>query len=195
MAGPRKTPYQVALYTTVTPIFGSLILLLNSLELYCLVKLQKTRQRLSSSSYIYIASLCVADITSGLMMIILKSIDPFMKTSLKGNVVAKEIYDILRFVFIRISLFLSILNLLALTIDRYFAAKHPIKYFHRKNIYHRFMVGGVWAVSVASVAFSYLITRQLLDNKAEYHNLLFPVSCYPTSVAFIVCYVSIYKVI
>ena len=55
----------------------------------------------------------------------------FQKTALKNDAVAKEIYNIIRYCVIRISLFVSVFNLSALTIDRLFAIKFP--FIHRKQ--------------------------------------------------------------
>ena len=55
----------------------------------------------------------------------------FQKTTLKDNAVAMEIYNIIKYCVIRISLFVSVFNLSALTIDRLFAIKFP--FIHRKQ--------------------------------------------------------------
>ena len=99
--------YSYAIYTTVTPITGALVVIMNIIEIVCIWKLQK-RSRKINKSFIYITSLCLSDIMVGLVMITLKSMHPFLKTSLKGDPAASEIYNIIRFAFLRLSMMISV---------------------------------------------------------------------------------------
>ena len=84
MSGKKKmSAYSDAIYTTVTPILGGIVVVLNSLELFMIMKMQKKKRSKITNSFIFITNLCVSDIMVGVVMIILKSMDPYMKTDLK----------------------------------------------------------------------------------------------------------------
>jgi len=130
----KKAPmsaYSNAIYTTVTPVIGGIAVILNIIELILIYKTQRRKRNSVTKSFIYLSNLCLSDIIVGLVMITLKSMDPFMKTDLKDDELAKEFYSILKHVFIRLSMFISIFNLLALTFDRYLAVTNPLQ--HRKR--------------------------------------------------------------
>ena len=80
------------IYTTITPTLGGLIIVLNTLQYYCIRRIQRMESgragggRLASHHNLaYIKSLCASDILAGVTMVVLKSMTPFMKTSLKGD--------------------------------------------------------------------------------------------------------------
>ena len=182
-------PYRAFLYEIVTPIMAALIVVLNIMEMYLIMR-QKGRRRGVGS--IYIMNLCTSDIFVGVAMIVLKVMTQFQKTSLKNDAVAKEIYNIMRYCVIRISLFVSVFNLSALTIDRLFAIKFP--FIHRKQG-KRFALKiclAVWALSIVLCTIVYSVTRFHLQNIARYNNLVFPIATYSASVVFIISYAVIF---
>ena len=80
------------LYTTITPILGGLIIVLNTLQYYCIRRIQRMETgraggggQASHHNLAYIKSLCASDILAGVTMVVLKSMTPFMKTTLKGD--------------------------------------------------------------------------------------------------------------
>uniref|UniRef100_A0A7M5WM37 G-protein coupled receptors family 1 profile domain-containing protein n=2 Tax=Clytia hemisphaerica TaxID=252671 RepID=A0A7M5WM37_9CNID len=196
MSGKKQmSAYSDAIYTTVTPILGGVVVILNSLELFMIMKMQKKKRSKVTNSFIFITNLCVSDIMVGIVMIILKSMDPYMKTDLKDDNTAKEFYGILKHVFIRLSLFISIFNLLALTLDRYLAITGPLKHRKRGKSFVYKMIAAVWFFSLACVILIYCISRFELSNVEKYNNMVFPISSYTTSVVFVFCYSFIYKVV
>ena len=106
----KMSAYSDAIYTTVTPILGGVVIILNILELVFIFRLQKKKRAKITKSFIYIINLCISDVMVGIVMVILKSMDPYMKTDLKNDELSKEFYGILKHVFIRLSLFISIFN-------------------------------------------------------------------------------------
>lgn len=159
--------YSQAIYATVTPAIGGCVVVLNLLELFLIYKFTK-KSRKKIVSLIYLSSLSASDVMVGLVMIALKSMDPFMKTTLKNDIAAKEIYTILKHVFVRLSLFASIFNLLALTFDRFMAIKYP--FTHRKlgKSFATKTCSLVWVLSFACVVMFYCITRFQLGNVDRY---------------------------
>ena len=79
--------YRTVLYTIVSPILAAFIVLLNGFQYLCIRRIQgmEVRGSSSSSNLVYIKSLCVSDILAGITMVVLKSMDPFMSTTLKGE--------------------------------------------------------------------------------------------------------------
>ena len=109
------------------------------------------------------------------------------------DVVAKETYSILRMVFIRFSMFISIFNLIAMTVDRYFSIFHPIKHRNRSRNFVRIVIGVAWGLSFFSVALLYCITRWFVAKSyTGLVTLIFPILSYPATVVFVYCYTAIY---
>ena len=117
----------------------------------------------------------------------------FLLSCATGNIAAKEAYDILRLVFIRFSLFSSIFNLIAMTVDRYFSIFHPIKHRNRSRHFAHFVIGVAWAFSFLGVLLAYCITKWVVakDSKSMV-NLIFSISTFPATLVFVYCYTMIY---
>ena len=150
------------------------------------------KSKKKSANQVYLLSLSFSDIFVGITMIVLKSMDSFMKTTLEGNIAAKEVYNILKHVFIRFSLFISIFNLIAITFDRLLAIVYPFYHRSRGKRFRLKISIGVWFVSMFVVVLVYLISRFKLMDVDRYNNLVFPISTYTTTVLFGVCYSKIY---
>ena len=82
----ERSPYSEFLYSVLSPILGGLITVLNVIQFYCINRIQRMEgsRGVNNNNLAYIKSLCVSDIMAGVTMIILKSINPFMKTTFKG---------------------------------------------------------------------------------------------------------------
>ena len=87
MAVIYQAPYSNVMYTIVSPVLGALIIILNCSQYFCVKRIQRAEGRGSSASanLVYIKSLCASDILAGVTMVVLKSMDPFMSTTLKGK--------------------------------------------------------------------------------------------------------------
>ena len=181
--------YQPGLYEVVTPVMGALAVVLNLIEIGFIVRRRKT-WRLGK---IYLLSLAVSDVIVGLMMIFLKSMHPFMKSDLKDDMVAKEVYNIVRYCFIRLSLFVSVLNLVVLVLDREWAIARPFS--HRKKM-PSFTVKAclfVWILSMICVTSTFCMVRFYGENVQQYYDLVFPVVTYLTTLVFTICYIVIFR--
>ena len=107
---------------------------------------------------------------------------------------AEEVYKILRLVFIRFSLFSSIFNLIAMTLDRYVSIFHPVAHRNRSPRFVRFLIAGIWAFSFLCVFAVYSVTRWVVASKngSNLINLIFPASSYPATLIFVYCYTAMY---
>ena len=83
--------YQNILYKYVTTILGVFIIIFNGVKIY-LIYGRKNHQSLG---IIYITNLAFSDFMVGVSMVVLKSMDPFMRTVLANNKPAKEVYHFL----------------------------------------------------------------------------------------------------
>ena len=125
----------------------------------------------------------------------LKIMRPFMKTTLKNNNTATEAYGYLRFCGIRSALVISIINLLLLTHDRVVAVTKPFIYNHRSIKSMILSCLCVWLFAILSVSLLYGLTKSHINNNSDYVNLSFPLTVFPSTIAFIVCYAVIFKIL
>lgn len=186
----KMSLYSTVMYEFVTPALGVVVILLNILEA---VLIKKSKH--NSKGSIYLMSLAVSDILAGVIMVILKTMHQFMKTDLKGNIYAEEIYHVIKHAFIRFSLFISIFNLLAIAIDRYIAISHPMFHRNKRVTLQRTLCISTWMVSLACVTAAYCASRFGLADVRRYNDLLFPVSAYLSAVLLISLYSMIFKAI
>ncbi|XP_057311565.1 adenosine receptor A2b-like [Hydractinia symbiolongicarpus] len=177
--------YEPILFQYVTPVIGGLAILANMSEI---ISIMYHRHNNGGYALVYIFSLSMSDLLMGIMMVILKSMHPFMKTTLKGNTGAKEAYDLIRFGCIRFALLMSIFNLIALSIDRVRAVKNPIKYRLRDGKHTIWIPVGLWCMAFLCISLYYWISRELFQNTKRYINLIFPVAIFSAFIIFIGCY-------
>lgn len=165
----RGSAFFNVMYKYFTPTIGGVSIPFNLLQLIAIFKFTK-RGRMPLYM-VYVASLSASDLGFGLFMVVLKSMDPFMDTTLKHNIVANEVYEILRNVLLRFSLFASIFNLLALTFDRFMAIKYPLTHMKFGKSFAVKTCVLIWILSFACVVAYYCITRFHLENISRYANI------------------------
>ena len=183
----KMSEYSDFLYTILIPALGGVVIILNIIEIIFIMKQKKFTMCL-----VYILNLSVSDVLVGAVMVTLKSMYPFMKTTLKGNVAAKEGYDVLKHVFVRLSLFLSVFHLLAITFDRLLSVSRPYFYRNHGQSFPYKVCAGTWVAALICVTIVYCISRFHLSNVEKYNNLLFPISTYSATIFFAVSYMIIF---
>jgi len=143
----------------------------------------------------YILNIAVSDVFVGASMVTLKSMHPYMNTTLADSESAREIYHIIRFCFIRFSLLLSVFNLIALTLDRVCAIRFP--FFHRRqNKQFPYKVcAGVWIISFVCTIVFYCFARFHLKDNEHYKDFIFPIATLPATGLFIISYTVIFSVV
>ena len=139
----------------------------------------------------YMFNLAISDITVGTFMVILKTMHPMMETTFKYSLVAKVIYDVLRFYFLRISLLLSVFSLVALTFDRAFAVIKPLVHRRLNKSFAIKVCVGAWTIAITLVTCVYCISKYYLKNIERYTDLIFPIATYSVTIIFIACYAAI----
>lgn len=163
--------YRNILYKYVTTILGVFIIIFNGVKIY-LIYGRKNHQSLG---IIYITNLAFSDFMVGVSMVILKSMDPFMRTVLANNKPAKEVYHFLRFFCIRLALFTSIFSLTAITINQLWGVIKPLSHrkLTKKTAYKTCVL--IWVVSFSLVTTLYLLTQFIEGDFNTNVNLIFPV--------------------
>ena len=185
--------YQQFLYRYVTFGIGILAVFFNILEIIFMKYFKSFKK--NPIGMVYILNMAISDIIVGFTMVILKSMDPYMKTTLANNETAHEIYHVIRFCFIRFSLLLSVFNLIALTIDRVCAIRFPFS-INRKNIYFHYKVcSGVWISSFLITIIFYCLARYYLKDNERYKDFIFPIATFPATGLFVVSYAIIFNVV
>ena len=179
------TKYHYVVVYVIAPIIGALIIIMNLLKLYVIKRNQQLRK---SVSIIYLINVSISDLTVGILTIIYKSMHPYKDY----NDVTQELYYIIKLCFIRISLFVSVFNMVALTINQTWAIRKP--FIHRK--YGKKLAikicCGVWMISITFVAGLYLAARFKLHNTRKYTDVVFASVTYPATITFIICYSMIF---
>ena len=185
--------FQMILYQYVTTGIGALVTIFNSLMIVYIryANIYKS----NPIGYVYITNMAVTDLLVGLTMISLKSMHPHIDTKFTGPPFAQELYHILRFCLLRFSLLTSVLNLIALTLDRLFVIRFPFLVALRNKRFHVKICIWIWIVSFVITSAFYAITRFHLQNMEKYKDTLFPIATFPATVLFVMSYGYIFSVV
>ena len=100
-------------------------------------------------------------------------------------------YDILRWVFIRFSLFSSIFNLIVMTLDRYASIFYSVAHRNRGSRVVCILVTGIWVLGFVCVIIAYCVTRWVTNGSRD-GDLIFPILSFPATFVFLYCYTKIY---
>ena len=164
-------------------------IVLNIIEIGCILQQGRTQR----PGAICILNLAISDVVVGLTMVILKSIDPFMETDLKYDMTAQEIYNIIQYCLLRLSMFVSVFNLLVLSVDRVWAISRPFSHRKKTASFAVKVCILVWILSIICVTSIFCMVRFYGGNFERYYNLVLPVATYLTTFAFAVCYLVIFR--
>ena len=178
--------FQMILYQYVTTAVGLLVTIFNSLMI---IYIRHTNTyKINPIGYVYITNMAATDLLVGLIMIFLKSIHPYMDTKLGDNQFCQELYHIFRFCSMRFSLLTSVLNLIALTLDRFCAIRFPFLVARLNKRFYVKICIWIWMVSFVITSVFYVITRFHLKNTEKYKDTIFPIATFPATILFVICY-------
>ena len=185
--------FRMILYQYVTTGIGVLVAVFNSLMIVYIryANIYKS----NPIGYVYITNMAVTDLLVGLTMVSLKSMHPHIDTKFTGPPFAQELYHILRFCLLRFSLLTSVLNLTALTLDRFCAIRFPFLVARLNKRFHVKICIWIWMVSFVITSAFYAITRFHFQNMEKYKDTLFPIATFPATVLFVMCYGYIFRVV
>lgn len=191
--------FSTYLYTYGSPVVAVLACVLNLPEIILLVrryrKTSKLRYERNVVPIILLVSLALSDFLVGLNVILVKVVYYLMEYNvIPINYHTLVLYKVMTFLFLRFSLLLSVLSLLAMTVDRLLAVKNPIRYRAKIRTRHGFIAVAVtWVSSSAIIAVHYYASVYGEGSSFEHRMLIFPITIIPSSVAFALCYVKILR--
>ncbi|XP_066934064.1 glucose-dependent insulinotropic receptor-like [Clytia hemisphaerica] len=185
--------YNKILYQYVTTSIGALVIASNSIMLVCIRRSKAHKNK--PVGFVYVINMAASDLFVGVTMVILKSMHPYMGTTLAENVVAQNIYHVVRFCMIRFSLLVSVFNLVALTIDRLCAIRFPFLVQRQDKGFHIKVCGLIWFVSLVITSIFYILARFYLKDSLRYKDAIFPIATIPATVLFVVSYTMIFTVV
>ncbi|XP_066913359.1 octopamine receptor beta-1R-like [Clytia hemisphaerica] len=174
----------------LSPTIGALAVLANMVQ----IALIKRRKKSVPASLIFILNLSISDLFVGICIIVTKTMY-FMalenKDLFRNNHYTMAM-DLLIYVFFRMSLFISIFNVVAITIDRLVIVVSPLKYrsVDRRRI---LIVVAIlmWIVALTIAFFSWYYRKS--KQKIYREELVFPVLILPTVILLSNCYLFIWR--
>lgn len=172
----------------LSPTLGSFIIIANFLVL---LFMRKTNIKITPS-LVYITNLAVSDLLVGVIIALVKLLY-YLRINFENLQTSKalnQFYKLSIFMFLRLSLFISVLTLIVVTIDRIVAVQSPL--FHRvlKRRVSIIICICIWIISIIISAMHYCLLKfKIVDE--NFGELLFPVLVYPTSFVIVLGYLFI----
>ena len=192
----NNSGYREILYKYVTFLIGFLIIISNT---FILVYIRKSKtHKHKPAGFVYIINMALSDLFVGVLMVILKSISPYLwidNSHLADNAAAKTAYNVIKFCLLRFTLLASVFNLVALTFDRLYAIRFPFAAKRVRRGLHIKICIGIWIVSLVMATVFYLPITYSLNDNYRYKDAIFPIFTIPATVLFIVSYTLIFTVV
>ena len=172
----------------LSPTLGSFTIIANFLVL---LFMRKTNTKITPS-LVYITNLAISDLLVGVIIVLVKLLYCLRINfeDLQASKALNEFYKLSIFTFLRLSLFISVLTLIVVTIDRIVAVHSPL--FHRviKRRVSIIICVCIWIISIVISTMHYCLLKfQIVDE--NFGELLFPVLVYPTSFVIVLGYLFI----
>lgn len=169
------------MWTFICPILGVFIIIVNLVQIYSIIK---ANRRKLSIPFIFLLNLSLSDLLVGLTEILIKTMYWTAKhwTRLSKNEIYVDIYKYVVFVFLRISLLMSVLNLVAITFDRLYCVLKPIQYRQVNKRKAFYVCISLWIISIISSSSFYYGLRSLNNQYTIWrmYSLFFPLTTLPT---------------
>ena len=169
------------LFDYISPALAVIILVLNVTEIYMIFQ-QKIRIKHSAIAYVF--NLAISDVFVGVAIIVAKICYYIWKYT--NSRTSRALLSISRYYLLRVSLFASVFNLMAIALIRCLAITHPIKHriFIRKCTAKMCLL--IWVLSSLVVTCLYFSLYFTLGSAKldQYEIIIFPIIVYPASVVF-----------
>jgi len=186
-----RMSYVDVLDSIVIPCIGILIVILNTIVIYYIVKYRKSQH--NPIAIVYMLNMAIGDFFVGIVMIVMKAIDIIIENKSGVMTYDHSSYLLIRDSVIRLSLFVSVLNLIPLTIDRVWAVKYPISHRQSKKTFAVKICLAIWAIAIVFVTVFYCIVYYNRVSHYGLNKMIFPLATYPTTLIFIACYIVIFR--
>ena len=179
------------IFDYVSPTTATLIVIMNSIEIIIIFK-SKGYKRLSSGM-MFLLNLSMSDLFIGVIIIAVKILTAFAKSSVKEHEVVMIVLHILRYYMLRLSLFISILCLMALAFLRMLAVRKPFLYHKLTQKVAIKVCIATWVIPILCLTILYTAVRLVvgLERYDKYGDVIFPIVTYSASVVFVSCYYTI----
>ena len=182
---------QDVLYEIVSPTMAVLIIIVNLAEIVMLTRRKKGRGL--TAPMVYVLSLSIADLFVGIFIICVKIVHFLMKTNVIHNKeVAKAALEMLQYLFLRMSLLMSLANLIALTVDRMVSLRTLVKRSKKTAIIISIVNTFASTVFIVTLYFTLqaFISMQVYK---QYEVLVFSVLVFPSAIYFAIAYTLIIR--
>ena len=177
---------------------GVVIVIFTSIEIYALMKKRSKgnfRFHYQKTSLLLLLNLTVSDFFVGLTILVVKILFYW----LKYHVIALTkplmiVYGFLIFFFFRFSLLTSVLNMMAMTVDRYMVIRDPIKSDTGWYRWHGGLINVfIWVISISFVSLHYYlyVFKFSQSQGLRYEETIFSAVILPAAVAFCWIYIGI----
>ena len=179
------------LYEVVSPILAGLIIIVNFAEIVMLTR--KKRGTGLSTPMIYVLTLSISDLSVGVIIACVKGIYFMVKTNIiHDKETAKTIIYYLQDMFLRMSLLMSLTNLISLTTDRMISLRTMVKRSKKRAV----IVCVVNAVGSVGFVLIYFFSLQSFIPPhiyKQYEVLVFSALVFPSAVYFFIAYTLIIR--
>ena len=106
-------------------------------------------------------------------------------------------YEVLLYCFLRFSLTISVLRLVALTVYRLLSIRNPFRYTVVQMKHIVITIVAIWVLSIGFVTGCYYASMHILSQHVSqrFGFTIFPITIIPAVIVFSICYVHIFKAI
>ena len=171
------TTHQELMWKFISPTLGVFIVIVNLVQIYTIMK---TNRKKLNIPFIFMLNLSISDFLVGVTEIIIKTL--YWSTRNAKSQTMNEIFNYMVFVFLRMSLLMSVLNLIAITFDRLYCVVKPIHYRQLNRRKAFYVCISLWLISIISTSSYYYGLHSLKDAYTIWRMdlLFFPLTTLPT---------------
>ena len=171
--------HQELMWVFISPTLAVFIVIVNLVQIYSIIK---SNRRKLSIPFIFMVNLSISDLSVGLTEILIKTIYWTIYTRKISSQAILDIFNYLLFVFLRMSLMMSVFNLIAITFDRLYCVIKPIHYRQMNRRKAFYVCISLWIISIISTSSYYYGLSSLKDAYTMWRIdlLFFPLTTFPT---------------
>jgi len=181
--------YNLIIWNFVSPVIGTLAFITNVIQIVVLVK---TRKVASSIPMIFILNISISDAMVGLVEIFIKLFHYIGKKhpELHNEQDFSIAYSVFLFILLRISLLMSVLNLISITVDRIRCVVKPIHYRQTNPNKAVYLCLFLWCFSIVLLTSYYLLLKNYTNPHTNWRMELavFPIITLPAAVFLVIAY-------
>ena len=179
------------LFEIVSPTMAGLIIIVNLAEIVMLTR--KKRGKGLTAPMVYVLSLSISDLCVGKVIVCVKIVHFLEKTgTIRNKEDARAAQYLMKYMFLRISLLMSLANLVALTVDRMVSLRTLVKRSKKTAIIIS-IINTLSSIVFILVLYFTLHSFISKDDYLQYELLMFSVLVFPSAVYFAIAYTLIIR--